>query len=136
MYQKDFDGWNKVKKVIHNKGLSPQLYFHEREIWWCSIGLNVGSEIDGKNQQFERPVLIFKKFNQHTAWMLPMTKSVLDQRHCVQLKYRGEVSHVVLSQLRLVSTFRLTRRVRTLSKEEFETVKEKIIQYIKNDSPP
>jgi hypothetical protein len=31
------------------------------DIWWASIGENVGSEINGKSRLFSRPVIIFKK---------------------------------------------------------------------------
>ncbi len=34
---KDFDGWNKKKKKIHQTPFTG--YIHEREIWWCSLGL-------------------------------------------------------------------------------------------------
>jgi hypothetical protein len=60
MHQKDFDGWNNVKKKVDTHNTS-SLYFKEREIWWASTGVNIGSESDGKNELFERPVLILKK---------------------------------------------------------------------------
>lgn len=60
--QKDFDVWNNKKKELNNAVFNS--YVHAREIWWCSIGINVGDEEDGKNSMFERPVLIIKKFNQ------------------------------------------------------------------------
>ena len=59
---KDFDNWNKEKKILESTA-NETLVFHEREIWWCSIGLNVGDEQDGKNDYFERPVLVIRKFN-------------------------------------------------------------------------
>ena len=39
---KDFDSWNKEKKEINSH--DELVLFHEREIWWCSIGINVGDE--------------------------------------------------------------------------------------------
>lgn len=57
---KDFDTWSKEKKTLEQEG-HDSLVFHEREIWWCSIGINVGDEQDGKNERFERPVLVLKK---------------------------------------------------------------------------
>ena len=43
--QKDFDGWNEVK--IETNGEEPRRYT-VREIWWCRLGANVGTEQDGK----------------------------------------------------------------------------------------
>jgi hypothetical protein len=54
--QKDFDRWNERKKIIHDSGEN-KLY-HAREIWWCSLGVNIGSEQDGDNENYTRPVLI------------------------------------------------------------------------------
>lgn len=45
-HTKDFDTWNESKKNIHAKQELPQ--FSEYEIWWCSYGLNIGYEVDGK----------------------------------------------------------------------------------------
>ena len=56
--QKDFDNWNESKKLIQNHGEN-KLY-HQRQIWWCSLGLNIGSEQDGTGIAFDRPVLIIK----------------------------------------------------------------------------
>ena len=65
---KDFDTWNEEKKGLEI--VAPDtLIFHEREIWWSSIGLNVGDEEDGKNDLFERPVLVLRKFNNKVAWV-------------------------------------------------------------------
>ena len=50
--QKDFDGWNKRKKDIHYNGES-KLY-HTREIWWCNLGVNIGSKQDGARKKLEK----------------------------------------------------------------------------------
>jgi hypothetical protein len=47
-YVKDFDGWNKVKKFTEQR---ERPLFHEKEIWWCLFGVNVGSEQDGEGKQ-------------------------------------------------------------------------------------
>ena len=60
--QKDFDEWNKRKKDLHYKHFSNSK-FQEGEIWWCGAGLNIGHEIDGKHDTFERPFYILKKCN-------------------------------------------------------------------------
>src|SRR6266446_7685513 len=59
--QKDFPGWHRQKAQLHAQHQTPT--FQEREIWWCSVGVNVGHEMDGKNQFYNRPVLIVRKFN-------------------------------------------------------------------------
>jgi hypothetical protein len=46
--QKDFPGWHYHKERLHAQHHTPT--FQEREIWWCSVGVNIGHEMDGKNQ--------------------------------------------------------------------------------------
>ncbi len=62
--EKDFDSWNAKKKELHNRAGAP--FFHEREIWWCSIGINIGSEQDGSDDEYSRPVLVLKGLSKET----------------------------------------------------------------------
>lgn len=36
---KNFNEWNELKKRLHIR--NEEILFHEREIWWCSLGVNV-----------------------------------------------------------------------------------------------
>jgi hypothetical protein len=71
MKQKDFSTWFTLKPVLDIKDCS-KLFFKEREIWWCSIGCNVGEEIDGKSDIYSRPVLVFKKLTKYSFIGLPL----------------------------------------------------------------
>src|SRR5436309_13441779 len=71
--EKDFDRWNKVKKAINATDEQGRLYFHEGDIWWVHLGVNVGYEIDGKSSDFSRPVIILRKYNQYSFLALPLT---------------------------------------------------------------
>jgi len=126
---KSFDSWNSEKKKIEDTG-HRNLIFHEREIWWCSLGLNIGSEEDGKNNMFERPVLVVKKFNNNICWVLPMTSKVSKNQYYLQIS--GDDSHsVVISQLRLVSVKRFRRLIRKISQKQYKLIIFKIIQILK-----
>ena len=43
---KDFQNWHSLKTKLES--LEKDELFREREIWWCSIGENIGFEQDGK----------------------------------------------------------------------------------------
>jgi mRNA interferase MazF len=130
--QKDYDRWNKEKKSLETIGHG-SLSFHEREVWWCSIGINLGDEQDGKNELFERPVLVIKKFNNKIAWVLPMTTKEKDGIYYHNLEHDGIIFSVILSQIRLISTKRFRRFIRKISPKQFYTIKEKLIIFLKND---
>ncbi|MDK2948964.1 MAG: hypothetical protein PWQ56_129 [Patescibacteria group bacterium] len=44
--EKSFDEWNEDKKKLNK--LNSKFFLHEREVWWCSLGVNIGYEADGK----------------------------------------------------------------------------------------
>lgn len=127
---KDFDSWNKEKKAIETNA-NETLVFHEREIWWCSIGLNVGDEQDGKNDYFERPVLVVRKFNKKVAWVLPMSTKHKTGIYYHNLEYEGQIFSVLLSQLKLISVKRFKRQIRKISPYQFSIIQDKLIKLIK-----
>lgn len=126
---KDFDSWNTEKKCLEADG-HDTLMFHEREIWWCSIGLNLGDEQDGKNELFERPVLVLKKFNNKIAWVLPMSTKSKNGVYYHNLEHEGRVFTIILSQLRLTSVKRFRRFIRKISPHQFSLIQNKLSDLI------
>jgi mRNA interferase MazF len=124
--EKDFDKWNEKKKIVNAKEVNEGLFYSKREIWWCSLGVNVGVETDGKHQNFERPVLILKKFNQHMFWGIPMTSRKKTGHLYQKVTYSGGVSWANFSQLKAISTKRLLRKITTISEDQFTLAREKL----------
>jgi len=85
---KDFGRWNEIKKATHKKDLPLGFFPKEREIWWSSVGVNIGVEMDEKRS-------------------------------------------LVLTQIRMMSTKRLRRRVGILSKRDFKKVIEVLARLLK-----
>ncbi|MCX6712406.1 MAG: type II toxin-antitoxin system PemK/MazF family toxin [Candidatus Vogelbacteria bacterium] len=128
--QKDFDDWNKLKKIVNDKEVE-DVFFREREIWWINFGLNVGYELDGKNEDFSRPGVIFRKFNQDTFWVLPLTTKGKDNcYHFSFLLPDGTKNSVNLSQLRLVDAKRLIVKLGYISEEDYESLQKKISEIV------
>ncbi len=114
---KEFDVWSKLKTVLDNK---PQVPFvKEREIWWCSLGLNIGSEEDGKNNLFERPVLIIKKYNKDLVKIIPLTSNTQEGVYKKIVSVDGESQGLLISHIRSVSTKRFSDRFGILDKKQF-----------------
>ena len=113
---KDFDSWNRTKKQIDAREV--EIFCNPREIWWCSIGLNIGSEEDGKNELFERPVLVVTVFNKGMVRVAPLTSKSKEDRHHITITYDGRTGAVIISQVRTISTKRLSRKLCRLNKDE------------------
>ena len=105
-----FAEWATLKPRIHFSK-EPIVYFKERQIWWASIGQNIGSEENGKHGNFERPVIIFKKFNPQTFLAVPISTTGKEGAH--RLVFGGKETRFVanLSQMRVLSSKRLLRLV-------------------------
>ncbi len=67
----EYDHWNFRKKSLSHTHKKP--FFKEGEVWWCSIGINLGTEAKGKGEMFTRPVLIIKKLSSEACIVLPIT---------------------------------------------------------------
>ena len=133
--QKDFDNWNTEKKIVDAKIVNTELFFYAREIWWCSAGLNIGVEADGKHENFERPVLIVKKFNADMVWVLPLTTQERNIKYYHKLNHEEIKSSVVLSQIKTISTKRLLRKVGSISEPDFKEVILKLQKLLKIENP-
>src|SRR3989344_2005502 len=115
---KDFDRWNELKKKLHISVKAKDFYFREREIWWCSLGVNIGFEQDGKNDNFERPVLIVKIFNKEVLWIVPLTSRHKDNKYYYKFDYKNKPQSAILSQVRLISSKRLLRKIWTFLRKD------------------
>jgi mRNA interferase MazF len=121
-----FITWTKLKIRLHLKSDENHIGFKEREIWWSSLGINIGYEQDGKNDNFERPVLILKKFNKNIMWVLPMTSKNKTGGYYYQFERNDQKYSIILSQLRLISSKRLLRKIGMITEAEFGKVREEI----------
>jgi mRNA-degrading endonuclease toxin of MazEF toxin-antitoxin module len=128
--QKDFDTWMQFKKQIHNAG--SQIFFRERDIWFTSLGQNIGCEQDGKNELFERPVLILVKFNHTVFYGLPLTTRSKKGKFYFEIIQNSKSSSVILSQMRLFDGKRLTRKIDRLDESQFFAIKSAMANLIKN----
>ncbi len=124
---KDFDSWNIQKKETNDT--NPHVFFHTREVWWCKLGINVGFEQDGKNQQFSRPVVILKTYSTNAALVVPLTSKNKKGTYYFDIgQVGGREAKAVLSQLRFIDKRRLMNKVDVVHKEVFEKLKSAIIQ--------
>jgi len=122
--EKDFDKWNNIKKETHTKQSLP--LFSEREVWWCQLGVNIGSEEDGKGINYLRPVLIVRKFNKNIFYGLPITSKIKNDMFHIVIN-SGEIQgSVILSQMRLIDAKRLSHLFSKITNNELNDIKKKL----------
>jgi|ERR1035437_1322257 mRNA interferase MazF len=123
---KKFEKWFICKPKIESKSILARTFFKEGQIWWCSLGVNVGIEIDGKNNDFERPVLVFQIFNSFHLLVIPISSESRNDRFHISVNIFDKKPTVILSQIRAVSSKRLLRKLTQLTPEEFKMIRNRI----------
>ncbi|MBI2100874.1 MAG: type II toxin-antitoxin system PemK/MazF family toxin [Candidatus Vogelbacteria bacterium] len=117
--EKDFRRWHAEKEKINSvKGTA---LFHEREVWWCRVGVNIGFEMDGRGETFERPVVIIKKFNLDVCLVVPLTARPKKGKYYFSVgKIADREATAVLSQIRFIDRKRLANKITMLDTKIFK----------------
>jgi mRNA interferase MazF len=125
---KNFDEWNKIKKQIENEKYP---FFHEREIFYCRVGENIGFEQCGSGENFVRPVLILRKLNQNMFWGIPLSTTTREHKYYFRFSFLPDKNSVALiSQLKLIDAKRLGRKIGYMKKIDFIKLKSIIKQIV------
>lgn len=122
--EKDFDSWNTEKKHAQHEAAR---FYGTREVWWCRLGVNIGSEQDGSGERFLRPVVIVCAFGPHTCLVVPLTTSAQKHRLRIFVGVVGDrEATALLSQIRVIDTRRLVEKIGFLDKKYFENIRKTI----------
>lgn len=119
---KRFIEWIALKEKLDNLLTGPPLV-KERELWWASVGENVGSEINGKSRLFSRPILVFKKLTRGLFLAIPTTTQPREGSWYVKVTQADKEMFVCLHQLRIIDYRRLSSRLGQLDGDDFNRVK-------------
>lgn len=130
---KDFDKWNEIKKETEN--FFDVFGIHEREIWWVSLGINIGVETDGKNKKYERPVIVIRKFNRQMVWIIPTTSQTKNSIFYEKFLFGEETYFACLTQIRTLSTKRFLRKIGMMPDGDFTKIVSKIGGFLENETP-
>ncbi len=120
---KDFANWMQKKAELDTATHNPP-HVSVGDIWWASIGENIGSEVNGKSELYSRPVIIFKKLAHGFYFVIPT--STKDKKGSWYVPYRHQEVHNVacLHQARAVDHRRILSKLGTLDDTDFASVKD------------
>lgn len=121
----NFDKWNIRKRQLHR--CSAIVLFHERELWWCSVGINIGHEENGKGVNFVRPVVVFRKFNREVFWGVPVTTKLRSEKYYVSISVGDDLRRQAkISQLRLLDARRLVSKIGMIGVSDYAFIEKAI----------
>ena len=123
--EKDFDLWNIKKKELDVRQTDVP-FFKEGEVWWVHLGLNVGFEMNGKGEEFTRPVIVLKKYNKYSFLALPLSTSPKVNRYRISVGVvDGKSATANLSQLKNIDSKRLINKAGHIEAVQLQDLKEK-----------
>jgi mRNA interferase MazF len=120
-YVKRLDEWAIFKSKLENRRHNPP-FFNEGEVWWCHIGENIGIESSGKNEEFTRPVFIFKKYDKYSFFGLPFTTKQKIGSWYVPITFNGILQTVILVQGKTMDHRRLKEKIGELDSDEHKEI--------------
>ena len=129
MATKHFDLWIKVKENLHNNAKLPRI--REGEIWWCSFGENVGTEINGKNERFTRPVVVFRKHSKYDFVGIPLTSQRHEGSWWVHFVFRNKDEYACINQVRAMSVSRLHAKIGEVSPLDLQKIRDGFLNLYK-----
>ena len=115
-----YDIWNEIKKALSRE--NKMLHFNQKEIFMTYVGKNIGFEQNGdKNQNFLRPMLVYKKFSKNLFLGIPLTTTQRDGKFYHSFIFKdNKISTALLSQIKLVDSKRCKYRMGQIKDEDFK----------------
>ena len=104
-----FNPWNIKKQLINKKNHFVKI--KEGEIWWCSLGYNIGSEVYGKGKGFLRPVLVINAESDDMFIGIPLSSKLYFSKYNKLLTTDDLVKHkLMFYQVRSFDKKRLLKK--------------------------
>lgn len=124
-----YDKWNNLKKRLSTN--SKLTHIRNSEIYFISIGQNIGYEAYGKDELFLRPVLIYKKLSHSTFIGIPLTSKPKSGSYYFKFSYKKDkYSYGSLNQLKVFDTKRIVYKSGNIKKDDFDKLKSQMKEFI------
>ncbi|MDP3975325.1 MAG: pyrroline-5-carboxylate reductase [bacterium] len=128
-HRQEFNLWNQKKKQTEK--LHP-VDIHEGGIYCGRVGKNIGVEQHGKGEESLRPILVFKKFDRHMFWGIPLSKTKRRGSWYFPFSFKTNVTSVaILPQIRLFDSRRLKYIMGYIRQKDFLEIRQKISNFLK-----
>jgi mRNA interferase MazF len=122
-----FDDWNDKKKRLH--AARPNIMFKEGQIWWCSLGVNVGEEVLGKGKMYRRPIIVLRKVTHNSCVVIPTTTQAKQGSWYFPFEINNLKRWAMMHQIRFISSRRLSSRESILPAADFQLLKKAIAEF-------
>ena len=127
--EKEFNNWNTVKQEIDNHEI--KINIKEKNIYFLSIGQNVGTESYGKGEKFLRPVIVYKKLGNNYFLGIPLTSKVKGGSYYFTFNRKnGKQNSAMLNQMRTFDAKRVVSFGGKISNNIYKNLQNKMEEFM------
>ncbi len=124
-----FNEWNNLKQEIQDKEIT--INIKEKNIYFLSLGQNIGTESYGKGDKFLRPVIVFKKLGKNYFLGIPLTSKVKDGNYYFTFNRKnGKKNTAMLNQMKTFDAKRVVSFGGKISNNIYENLKVKVEEFL------
>jgi len=128
--QNRYDEWNMLKQKLQNK--DKIINFYQGNIYFMSIGHNIGSESYGKGDFFLRPVLVYKKLTKTIFLGIPLTSGEKEGSYYFSFRYKKDkISTAMLNQMRTFDIRRSEYLSGKINKSTYKNLEKRLEEFMK-----
>lgn len=127
---KNFDAWNQAKKTIDNyKTGKIRNKIKEGNIYWVSIGINIGNEMHNDKPPYNRPVVVLKNNKNLNVFLgLPLTSKKKHGPYFFEFKDSHSVTqYASLMQIRAFDYRRVGKLKSKMENQDLEELKKRFV---------
>ena len=130
LYPNKFDKWNRLKQNLNTK--NKPITFYQGNIYFMSIGKNIGYEVYGKGELFLRPVLVYKKLSKSTFLGIPLTSQEKTGSYFFSFSYKKDkISTAMLHQMRVFDINRSEYLSGKINKNTYKNLEKRVQEFLK-----
>ncbi|MGB3750058.1 MAG: type II toxin-antitoxin system PemK/MazF family toxin, partial [Arcobacteraceae bacterium] len=124
-----FDKWNNLKKQIHKK--KENIKFSQGNIYFMSVGHNIGGEIYGHDDLFLRPVLVYRKLSSNTFIGIPLTSKQKEGNYFFTFRYtKKTLSTALLNQMKVFDIKRTAYYDGYINIKDFTKLRDQVKEFV------
>ena len=127
----EYAKWTKNKAIIKFNKKIPTFPITNNYIYWCNLGINIGSE-----QNKIRPIIVTKtKKESKVCTIIPLTSERMNDTRWYHIDLENQNSTALIEQLRNVSKlrilnpFRLKGKLVKISQKDWNNINQALIDY-------
>jgi mRNA-degrading endonuclease toxin of MazEF toxin-antitoxin module len=128
VFSDKFDKWNKIKQKVSKK---EPIQFKQGEIYFMSVGENIGYEIYGHGELFLRPVLVYRKLSSTAFVGIPLTSKQREGNYYFTFKYTTKtLSTACINQIRTFDIRRNKYYDGYINVKDFTRLRDKVKEFM------